>query len=92
MFLRKGGFKRALTVGALALAAVTTFALGAPKAQARVDLGIDLGVPPVAVAPPPVVVTSPATVVAPPAAVAGPISTGRRWVCSPPPMPASNIG
>jgi hypothetical protein len=80
MMFKMDGFKRVLSVGALALAA-TTLAPGAPKAQARVDVGIGLSAPPVVVAPPPVVVTLPAvvaapTVVAPYAMAAVPIAGG----------------
>lgn len=74
MMLKMGRFKRALSIGALALA-TTTLMLGAPKAQARVDVGIDLGAPTVVA--PPVVMAPPAplavpTLVAPPVIMAPP--------------------
>jgi hypothetical protein len=54
MMFKMNGLKRALGVGALVLA-TTTLVLAAPKAQAGVNVGVNLGVPPVAVAPAPVV-------------------------------------
>jgi hypothetical protein len=44
MMFKMGGFKRVLSVGALAPAA-TTLALGAPRTQARVDVSIGLSAP-----------------------------------------------
>jgi hypothetical protein len=73
MMFKMGGVKRVLRVGALAPAA-TTLALGAPRAQARVDVGIGLSAPPGVVAPP-AVVAAPA-VVAPYAMAAPPLSAG----------------
>lgn len=77
MMLKIDGFKRVLSVGALALATATS-AIGAPKAQARVDVGIGLGAPPVVMAPPAVVaappVVAPYGVVAPP--IVGPVNLG----------------
>jgi hypothetical protein len=69
MIFKNDRFKGMLSVGALALM-TTTLALGIPKAQARVDVGIDLGVPPI-VAAPPAVLAAPATVM-PPVVLAAP--------------------
>jgi hypothetical protein len=91
MMFKMDGFKRVLSVGALALA-TTTLAFGAPKAQARVDVGIGLGVPPVVVAPPPVVVAPPPVVVAPaPAVVAPPTVVAPYAMVEPPVVGGVNL-